>query len=428
MAAKVVSRTDDMVTVQIQIPLCKSMLDCETAIQNGLNEAGVVATGAALSRFDTDGTPIVLGSVKFTSKGKVSKGYQTPFGEATIERHVYQSSKGGRIYCPLESAARVVSTSTPKFAKMLSSKYADLGSYRVMKDLEENHGRKVVRSYVQNIAELVGLVAIAKEEAWSYEIPVTEKPVATVSVGMDGTCMLLCDDGWRETMVGTLGYFDRDGNRLHTTYAAAIPEYGKSTFLSHFEKEIADAKARFPNAKYIGLADGAKGNWEFLESHTDVQAVDFWHAAGYLGKAADAMFKGKEHAEAKIAWLDEACHKLKHAQGAAARLLHEMEKFADETKMKSEDREQLRASIIYFTNQKPRMKFAQLQQENLPIGSGVTEAACKVIVKQRLCNSGMRWAKPGAAIVLSLRCLAYSENRWNQFWKKIDQYGLSLAA
>jgi len=28
---------------------------------------------------------------------------------------------------------------------------------------------------------------------------------------------------------------------------------------------------------------------------------------------------------------------------------------------------------------------------NLPIGSGITEAACKVIIKARLCCSGMKW-------------------------------------
>jgi hypothetical protein len=41
-----------------------------------------------------------------------------------------------------------------------------------------------------------------------------------------------------------------------------------------------------------------------------------------------------------------------------------------------------------------------------PIGSGVTEAACQVLVKQRLCGSGMKWKEGGAAAVLSLRCLS----------------------
>jgi hypothetical protein len=43
---------------------------------------------------------------------------------------------------------------------------------------------------------------------------------------------------------------------------------------------------------------------------------------------------------------------------------------------------------------------------NEPIGSGVTEAACKVIVKQRLCGSGMKWTEDGASVVLSLRALS----------------------
>jgi hypothetical protein len=32
----------------------------------------------------------------------------------------------------------------------------------------------------------------------------------------------------------------------------------------------------------------------------------------------------------------------------------------------------------------------------------VTEAACKTLVKQRLCASGMRWKHKGAKIILSV--------------------------
>lgn len=428
MSGQIVARSDKSFTVQVEIPYCKSMLDFENAIQASLNQGGVLATAEAIGRFDSDGTPIVIAGTKLTSKGKVPKIYQSSYGEVAVERHVYQSSEGGRMFCPLEKDARIVGTCTPKFAKMLSHKYAEFGSQRVMNDLEENHGRKVVRSFVQNIAELVGLVAIAKEDVWEYALPETESAVKTVSVGMDGTCMLMCDDGWRETMVGTLGFYDREGNRLHTTYAAAVPEYGKGEFLSRLEREIGRAKEKYPQAHFVGLADGAKANWDFLSAHTETQIVDFWHAAGYLAKAAEAMFKGKVNTQLRVEWLDDARHRLKTTQGAASRLLTEMREFLETRKMKAEDRKDLQASITYFTNQKSRMKYANSIKDNLPIGSGVTEAACKVIVKQRLCNSGMKWAKPGAAIVLSLRCLNYSQNRWSQFWQKIDQYGLSLAA
>jgi len=54
---------------------------------------------------------------------------------------------------------------------------------------------------------------------------------------------------------------------------------------------------------------------------------------------------------------------------------------------------------------------------------GVTEAACKTLVKQRLCASGMRWKNKGAKIVLRLRALTRTTGRWAQFRQKIDQFG-----
>ncbi len=57
------------------------------------------------------------------------------------------------------------------------------------------------------------------------------------------------------------------------------------------------------------------------------------------------------------------------------------------------------------------MHYSRHQSDNLPIGSGVTEAACKTLVKQRLCHSGMRWKEAGAQAVLSLRGLTHTHTR-----------------
>jgi hypothetical protein len=73
------------------------------------------------------------------------------------------------------------------------------------------------------------------------------------------------------------------------------------------------------------------------------------------------------------------------------------------------------------------MHYAEALSQQLPIGSGVTEAGCKVIIKARLCAAGMKWKEQGVAIVLSLRTLSYSQGRWPQFWSKINQYGFNLA-
>jgi hypothetical protein len=69
-----------------------------------------------------------------------------------------------------------------------------------------------------------------------------------VAIRLDGTCLHLCEDGWRETIVGTLSFSDKAGERQHTVYLGATPEYGKAKFLGHLEAEIGRAKAKCPEA------------------------------------------------------------------------------------------------------------------------------------------------------------------------------------
>ena len=154
---------------------------------------------------------------------------------------------------------------------MIAHKYAEFGAARVLEDLAENHGRKVAKAFVQDVADAVASVALAKEEAWEYALPAFDEPVATVTVGLDGTCMLMCEGGWREAMVGTLGFYDEAGERLHTVYTAATPEYGKLTFFERFDRELDRVKAAHPGALYVGVADGAKDNWLYL-GHGDQEA------------------------------------------------------------------------------------------------------------------------------------------------------------
>ena len=183
MNATIIARTSTSFTLQVEVPYNASMLDFEETLQQRLNEAGVLGTAEGLKQFDTDGSPITVGSVKLTTKGPIEKDYQTPYGVATVARHVYQTPQGGPTYCPLDRGARIVVTSTPRFAKVVSHKYAEFSSPRVQVDLEENHGRAVSRCLIQDIADAVAAAAMAKEEDWSYALPRFEEPPATVVGG-----------------------------------------------------------------------------------------------------------------------------------------------------------------------------------------------------------------------------------------------------
>jgi len=423
MSVTIVSRNDETLVLEVRIPLSTVMLDGEQRIENVLNEAGAVARGELLKGFDTDGSPIQSGETKLTSKGLLPKNYQTPYGEIRVVRHLYQTAQGGSTFCPLENNARVIQSATPKLAKTLSHKYAKLSVDEVQTDLSSNPGRHLSRRYIQTVSELVGTVAQAKEESWHYKTPVLETPVATVSLGLDGTTIYVRDEGYRETMVGTIALYDAEGERLHTTYSGAAPEYGKHTFLTRLTREISHVKQLYPEALYIGIADGAADNWTFLNQHTSQQVTDFWHVSEYLADAAEALFPGKKQQSKRKEGLNQRCHELKNRRGAAQRILIELKEKA-QGKLTPTRQETLRKTITYFSNQGIRMDYASHVNAALPIGSGVTEAACKTIVKQRLCQSGMKWRQKGASIILSLRTLERS-NRWEQFWGKISQYGIA---
>ena len=230
MTAQVTRQSRDSITIEVTLPLSGSMLQAEETIQDALNEVGLLATEEKLKQFDTDGSPIQFGSVRMTSKGQFAQDYETPYGTVSVPRHVYQTSEGGKTFCPLEEDARMILNATPKFAKLVSYKYAEAGADAVVGDLLECHHRKISNRYVKSLGDTVGAYAVAKEEAWNYALPKFERPCASIAIGVDGTCMLLQKDGWRVAMAGTIAFYDAQGERLHTIYAGATPEYGKEKF------------------------------------------------------------------------------------------------------------------------------------------------------------------------------------------------------
>jgi hypothetical protein len=99
------------------------------------------------------------------------------------------------------------------------------------------------------------------------------------------------------------------------------PEYGKACFKQRYEREIARIKARYPDALYLGIADGAKDNWAFLTPHTGSQLLDFYQVTEYLAKAAEAVHPQKTGKAARKLWLSTQCSRLKHDNNAAQTIL-----------------------------------------------------------------------------------------------------------
>lgn len=220
---------------------------------------------------------------------------------------------------------------------------------------------------------------------------------------------------YREAMVGVVSLVDKDGERRSTIYAGEAPEYGKETFLERLDLELDRAKSMFPKATVQGIADGAAANWAWLTPRTDVQVLDFYHMSTYVCKASEIIFGNK--ISDREEWTETWLHKIKYSNNGVELLINELEERKQVLKKPSPDElEKVLVYLIYLNNQKDRTHYRRERTNNRPIGSGVTEAACKTLIKQRMCCSGMRWSKHGASNIIVIRSLMLSNNRWNQFW------------
>lgn len=156
MAARILLEDEEKIVIEVTISKNSNFLEFEERLQGVLSEAGRQVTERALADFDADGSALLVGGTKFTAKRKrVAKKYETPFGTVEVERFAYQTSGGGRTHIPLEQNARIIGNSTPRLAKLVSSKYSHGNAGVVQEDLRETLHREVSRCFIQDLSALV---------------------------------------------------------------------------------------------------------------------------------------------------------------------------------------------------------------------------------------------------------------------------------
>ena len=165
----------------------------------------------------------------------------------------------------------------------------------------------------------------------------------------------------------------------------------------------------------IAITDGGNGLEEALQRNlaTNLTTIlDWYHAAEHLNDFAAVRHAGDE--TARHAWAAEAAGIL-YEQGGEALVTH-LQAVVLPPRTRPEVQEELRKLIGYFTNNRHRTDYPTYRQKGWDIGSGPTEAGCKII-GARLKGSGMRWVEAGAATVAALRALYVSGGKlWDGFW------------
>ena len=104
--------------------------------------------------------------------------------------------------------------------------------------------------------------------------------------------------------------------------------------------------------------------------------------------------------------------------GGPFRVLHSAAALRKRRKLSASRAAEFRKAYQYIRRRTKLMQYHEYKRLNLPIGSGVTEAACKTVVSQRLKLSGMRWMKHGAQTILNLRIVLLS-GIWQPLYRKL---------
>ena len=169
------------------------------------------------------------------------------------------------------------------------------------------------------------------------------------------------------------------------------------------------------------VCDGARNLWNYIEQNERFndyeKIIDYWHTLEHLSAAAEALFgKGSEQGKS---WYAQYAEVLLKNDNGAQRLLRSIIYFERQANLSKSRQEALRAQRTYFERNQNKMRYAEFRQRGLPIGSGPVEAACKTLVKTRMCRSGMRWSRDGGQNILALRTYVKS-NRWDAFWKHFN--------
>ena len=183
-----------------------------------------------------------------------------------------------------------------------------------------------------------------------------------------------------------------------------------------FEALAREYAERDPEGKktLVCLMDGDAYLWSLKQSHLPgaIEILDVFHVMEKLWLAAhcfhdEASLEAEKWVHRKLELLLE--NKVDSVRGL---ILREINKNA----LNSTKQKHLNSVYRYFTKNRERMKYGDYLAAGYPIGSGVIEGACKHVIGDRMCGTGMTWETDGAQPMLDLRVTKLN-NQWGDFIK-----------
>jgi len=377
-----------------------------------LGKSGASGLSELFSQNDECAKAIIHDGQKHYHKFLALGRYLTLLGEISLKRGIYQSNKANRSICPLEVKLKFLNDYVSfAAAEYICYSLASMTLGEFVKHCKKWTLMKPSEGTVKRVLQYVGEFLETSEFLHTIQSNQTvSKQAVTLAMSMDSTSVLIRKKGWKHATAATISTYDTDGNRLDTVYVGRMPEKGKIQAKRLLEKEVEAITKKHKFKHIVCIADGARDLWLFFHKKypNAIHVVDFFHVCEHLSKLSELLFKDSSDAKA---WYKKHRTILKEDPNGASKVIRAVRYRRSKAKENSE----IESELKYLQRNRRKMSYFELQQNNLPIGSGVVEAACKNLIGARMKKSGMRWSINGGQAVLTLRSLILSD-RWEEFW------------
>lgn len=374
-------------------------------------------------------------------------GIATLFGIITLRRLRYEPCDAGiGLLCvfPLELRLGIVANkATPALASRLGVWTAQYTQETVRSLLAAEHHiawsvatvRKVVEDLSMQLAALShpARVAAMMELLTTAQVSQGAHPV-TLVVGRDGIFVpLIKDTKYREAATATVSVLDKSGKRLGTIYLGHMPESGQGILSAQLTELLHDVllgwHGALPRLQYV--TDAGDHPTAYFEKVLQTMVhprtgkslhwhwvIDYYHACLYITKMAEALF-GKDSKEA-ASWAAKMRRWLRDKKHGIFRVLHSAAAHAWRVEWLDEEQKAYKSAYAYLSSRMAYMDYSHYRRCGMAIGSGITEAACKVLFTQRFKQSGMKWSWEGGQRIVELRTIWLSG-----LWDRVFQAYLS---
>ena len=352
----------------------------------------------------------------------------TFFGPVVVWRRLYEPlTPGARSLHPLEIRGGIeAGLATPALAERIGAWAADHAQRQVLAMLRKDHGvqwscttlRKLLGSLSAGMAPHRPPAQVEQVVRWLHQARASHgRFQPTLAVGRDGVHVPLRHGDWKEGATATVSVMDRRGKRVGTVYLGQMPEAGQTTLTAQLTTLLQDILRQVDSQslRLVYVSDDGYHPSDYYHTvlkkmhdpqrpwHTLawIRIVDYYHACLYIKQLAEALFGPSAQGQA---WAKQRRKHLKTKSDGITRVLQSASALRRKHGLWGTPKVYDQA-YAYLKKRTHWMRYRHYSGQRLPIGSGITEAACKTVFTQRLKRSGMSWTIAGGQVILDLRVL-----------------------